>query len=137
MVNTRQSLGKAGSCKLRCESKVGGKWMRCQLHAQELFRQYVWMNIIVLPYNELLFVTWHQGKDSCNCLLLQSAMCKTLLEEDLPLICGNVFEESGNYPWFNWLGTVTYLMCNTLISTSGFEPPPFYLLGSMPVIRFQ
>lgn len=150
MVNTRQCLCKAGSWKLRCESKVGGKRMRCQLHAQQLFRQCVWMNLIVLPYTELLFVLWYQGKDSCNYLLLQSALCKTLLEEELSLICGNIFEGSGKYPWFNFLGTITYLVCKTaycwpvpialprLTLHLCFWTPSLLLnlLGSMPIIRF-
>lgn len=47
---------KAGSWELGCGSKVRKKQMRCQLHAQWLFRQHVWMNRTILPYTELLFV---------------------------------------------------------------------------------
>lgn len=71
------------------------------------------MDITALPYTELLFVTWYPGKHSCSCLLLQSVLCKTLSEEELSLICGNIFEGSAKYPWFNLLGTITYLVCKT------------------------
>lgn len=102
---------KAGSWELRRGSKVRGKQMRCQLHTQRLFRQHVWMNRTILPYTELLFVTWYQGKDSGNCLLLQSVLCKTLPEEELLLICGSIFEGSGKLPGCSLLGTITCLPC--------------------------
>lgn len=48
--------------------------------------------------NEYNSITVSWGKDSCNSLLLQSVPCKTLLEVELLLICGNIFEGSIKCP---------------------------------------
>mgnify|MGYP001860495939 CR=1 FL=1 len=59
--------------------------------------------VCLYEYN-IITISW--GKDSCNCLLLQSVPSKTLLEVELLLICGNIFKGSDKYPWFSLLGSI-------------------------------
>lgn len=89
-------------------------------------------------------------KGFMQCLLLQSLLCKTLLEEEQSLIGGNIFEVSGKYSWFNLLGSIAYLVCKTaycwpvptalpsLTQHLCFRSVSLLLdlLLSMPIIRF-